>query len=46
LKKEMVTCDKKPDLAKAANEPQGIKLKLADLDSFFSRYSNVGIISV
>jgi len=46
LKKEIVSCNKKPDLGKTILEPQGIKLKLSDLDNFFSRYSSIGIISV
>lgn len=45
VRKETVSCSKKPDLTKIHLEPQGVKLRLSDLDSFFSRFSFSSIIS-
>ena len=46
LKKELVDCTKKPDLAKIRLEPQAKRLGVAELDSFFARWSNSYVIEV
>ena len=39
-------CTKKPDLAKIRLEPQAKRLGVAELDSFFARWSNSYVIEV